>query len=103
MNNTVTIVTISTAELDKLIRSAVAAGVSEALSKLGIDTKPCSDELWDAKQVGVYLQVSAFTIQSVWCHRKGFPVTISLGGGARPRKRWRAEDVMEWVKHKKSW
>lgn len=54
--------------------------------------------LWDARQAGEYLAISARHFQEQVACRPDFPAAIVLpSAGTKPRRRWKAKEVIAWA------
>jgi len=84
-------------DLNLIIRDAASRAASEVAKMI----KPEHPELWSAEQIANYLQVSTYTIQNEWSHEKHFPKPLLLGGGLKPRKRWKSDEIIEWSGNQK--
>lgn len=64
------------------------------------NARPISLEvaLWDARQAGEYMAISARHFQEQIACRPDFPAAILLPSpGTKPRRRWRAKDIIAWA------
>lgn len=94
ITSTEPIVILTRAELDALVQRTAQAAAAEVARQIG---QPASSELWDAEAAGAYLGLSAYTVAHELAHKRDFPDPITLGDGPRAKRRWLAEEVMEWA------
>ena len=99
ITSTEPIVIMTRAELDAIIRQTAESAAAEVARKIGTQT---GSELWDAEKVGEYLGVSAYTVAHDWAYLRGFPDAIVLGDGPRAKRRWRADEIIEWAQTRKA-
>ena len=83
---------LTQSQLRDLITEAARQGAELALSGY----KPKPDELWDSKQVAEYLDCTPAHVTQVLTFKPGFPSSLIASGSTRIRRRWKAQDVINW-------
>jgi hypothetical protein len=99
ITHTESIVILPRAELEAMLVEAANKGARLALAEAKAPGEKVV-ELWDAKQVGEYLGLSAYTIANGTSRERGFPAPVILGAGPKARRRWRPADVVAWAGRK---
>ena len=89
---------LSKDELDDIIKKAALAATKEALKRCG--KKSDEEALWDAKQAGEYLGLSAWTVKYTLPAVHGFPAPITLSDTPKSQRRWRAEDIKRFAQRR---
>ena len=72
--------------------------ITDAIAKIGTSTFPVAIDLWDAKKIADYLNISKSRFSNYYATLPNFPAPgrlPSTKGVGRPV--WRAKDVIEWV------
>ncbi|MEZ0137325.1 MAG: helix-turn-helix transcriptional regulator [Candidatus Reddybacter sp.] len=78
--------------------TAEIQALTDAIAKIGTSTFPVAIDLWDAKKIADYLNISKSRFSNYYATLATFPAPGRLPsdkGAGRPV--WRAKDVIEWV------